>query len=345
MKKIFTLVSIAFCAMSVNAQKETLDVMSEEVQAKIAAAIENPVDNTNPNFIEVPQSEKVFPEGTYPDNLEQVTGGNPVVMKDYIWEASTASIDLKAVSTPNLDAKANESWQICFNAADNMVISAEGYPTFTMAYKAKTGNPSLAYKDFYDLNGDGDAVHRVGETLWSPDCGQVPAKGLYYQFTTKAAGKLVLGVFVASGNRTLYIYNSTDNKIVPNTDINVAVYYQNNGFAYEGTEDEGTAKYLNVGTMPEDYIVQHTNGITQNRQCLGYVTFNVEAGKTYYVLSHNSQLGFYGYAFTPAGGTGISEVITVVNDDDAPVYNLAGQRVSKDTKGILIKNGKKFFNK
>ena len=32
-------------------------------------------------------------------------------------------------------------------------------------------------------------------------------------------------------------------------------------------------------------------------------------------------------------------------DENAPVYNLAGQRVSKDTKGILIQNGKKFINK
>ena len=32
-------------------------------------------------------------------------------------------------------------------------------------------------------------------------------------------------------------------------------------------------------------------------------------------------------------------------DSDAPIYNLAGQRVSKDTKGILIQNGKKFINR
>lgn len=30
---------------------------------------------------------------------------------------------------------------------------------------------------------------------------------------------------------------------------------------------------------------------------------------------------------------------------NAPIYNLAGQRVAKDTKGILIQNGKKFVNK
>lgn len=61
------------------------------------------------------------------------------------------------------------------------------------------------------------------------------------------------------------------------------------------------------------------------------------------MFSSNSQLGFFGYEFTPSG-TGISN-ITATDDADAPVYNLAGQRVSKDTKGLLIKNGKKFINK
>ena len=46
-------------------------------------------------------------------------------------------------------------------------------------------------------------------------------------------------------------------------------------------------------------------------------------------------------------GTGIDGV-NVDNsefDENAPVYNLAGQRVSKNAKGILIQNGKKFIRK
>ena len=43
--------------------------------------------------------------------------------------------------------------------------------------------------------------------------------------------------------------------------------------------------------------------------------------------------------------SGINKVEAEELDENAPVYNLAGQRVSKDTKGILIQNGKKFVNK
>ena len=39
--------------------------------------------------------------------------------------------------------------------------------------------------------------------------------------------------------------------------------------------------------------------------------------------------------------TGISELGT----DEADCYNLQGQRVSPTTKGLLIRNGRKFINK
>ena len=43
-------------------------------------------------------------------------------------------------------------------------------------------------------------------------------------------------------------------------------------------------------------------------------------------------------------GTGI-ETIKAAQNSDAPIYNLAGQKVSKAYKGIAIQNGKKFVVK
>lgn len=45
------------------------------------------------------------------------------------------------------------------------------------------------------------------------------------------------------------------------------------------------------------------------------------------------------------GATGINKVVTDVDSADAPVYNLAGQRVGKNAKGVLVKNGKKYVVK
>lgn len=43
--------------------------------------------------------------------------------------------------------------------------------------------------------------------------------------------------------------------------------------------------------------------------------------------------------------TGISEINAQQLNDHAPMYNLAGQRVSKSYKGVVIQNGKKFINR
>lgn len=43
--------------------------------------------------------------------------------------------------------------------------------------------------------------------------------------------------------------------------------------------------------------------------------------------------------------TGIENVATESVNENAPMYNLAGQRVAKNYKGVVIQNGKKFINK
>lgn len=42
---------------------------------------------------------------------------------------------------------------------------------------------------------------------------------------------------------------------------------------------------------------------------------------------------------------GIKEVNNGIVNENAPIYNLAGQRVGKDYKGVVIQNGKKFIKK
>lgn len=43
--------------------------------------------------------------------------------------------------------------------------------------------------------------------------------------------------------------------------------------------------------------------------------------------------------------TGINNITTEATDADAPAYNLSGQRVGKNAKGVLVKNGKKYVVK
>ena len=43
--------------------------------------------------------------------------------------------------------------------------------------------------------------------------------------------------------------------------------------------------------------------------------------------------------------SGIAEISNGSLNEEAPIYNLAGQRVSKEYKGVVIQNGKKFIKK
>ena len=66
---------------------------------------------------------------------------------------------------------------------------------------------------------------------------------------------------------------------------------------------------------------------------------------TIYLYSESGGINIYDIKFTPTGGsdpTGIDRITSneTVNEN-APVYNLAGQRVNKEAKGILIQNGRK----
>lgn len=58
-----------------------------------------------------------------------------------------------------------------------------------------------------------------------------------------------------------------------------------------------------------------------------------------------SNAAFYSLGTNFGETTGISSVENKVEKADAPVYNLAGQLVGKDYKGLVIKNGKKFVIK
>lgn len=54
-------------------------------------------------------------------------------------------------------------------------------------------------------------------------------------------------------------------------------------------------------------------------------------------------LNFYGFEFVSA--TGVETVKAQVATKDGARYNLAGQKVSNDYKGVVIMNGKKMLNK
>lgn len=130
---------------------------------------------------------------------------------------------------------------------------------------------------------------------------------------------------------------------------------------YDATKD---AAIYNDGTWyrwPEQ-IAQKWNGegtwTKVGVNGIGVIKFPVykEAG-TYLVHAQGSKITFNGFLFSkdgkkeikylteaPQDASGINDVVAA-KAENAVLYNLAGQKVSKDYKGVVVANGKKFIQK
>lgn len=84
-------------------------------------------------------------------------------------------------------------------------------------------------------------------------------------------------------------------------------------------------------------------GITVDEKYYGTYTFNVKANSTYKVWCDGSKLGFYGFEFKEGSSTGINTVKSA--SENGVRYNLSGQKVAEDYKGVVIENGKKVVMK
>lgn len=113
----------------------------------------------------------------------------------------------------------------------------------------------------------------------------------------------------------------------------------------------------------------NTDGVGNVGEGSGFLQFNVYEECEYYISALGSKLSTNGFVYSDApisvtyngtadgvelpevtfkpgeGPVGAVESVEVAADENAPIYNMMGVRVSDDAKGILIQNGKKFIRK
>ena len=146
--------------------------------------------------------------------------------------------------------------------------------------------------------------------------------GCVYKFETVKAGSVTVGVQLG-GTKGFHILDADFAEVAP------ASY--NLPAAKDGESQKFTLNEKN-----ENIIAAKSNGI---------VTFNVAEGGTYYVFAAGTRMGFYGFKYVTGTSTGISDIQAPKSSKDGATFNLLGQKVANDAKGIVIKNGKKFINK
>ena len=321
MKKFFTLVSIAFCAMSVNAQEVwTVNNVDGTLKAEY-------VPNSDASAMSVVKFSTISVEGTH-------TSGPVAGYTD-------------AENTP-LEPKVDNSW----GNISKKDLSKDG-SVAPFYYVQGKGNPvNIDKVTFEEIITDGTptGMYRAywDDSYYAPDgSAGLPKNGTYITLTPKVSGTMKVTVWINKG-RDVYVVKSSGAKALAlGTEVIVSGYI--NGQNNDVAEDDVDNPLKGYPRMQDNIATKGTEGADAyvvgpgNQAFWGYLTFTAEANETYYVFNKNTQIGFGGFEFTPSG-SGISD-ITATDNADAPVYNLAGQRVSKDTKGLLIKNGKKFINK
>lgn len=314
MRKIFTLAALAAIGCTVNAQ---------EIWRAADYDLQNATITT-------------LTEGIYGAGTEEAPDTSvPAELKSSTIVASTDNVTLTGESTPNADKEievASAAWELKGSVDGNdALITDLCNPQFAQ-YLMGQGNPAEISWHFWEETDNGTAFRSYG-LYWEPGK-DMPARGQYWKFEAKANGSIKAAIYGNKNGNPTYIVDAETKQPLPYGDIDVAIYYQNTGFAFEGNAEEGTAKYFNEGKMPEDYVLQHVNGITQNRPVLGYVTFPVAAGKTYYLFNPKSQVGLYGFEFSGTNG-----ITGITSDQNAPVeyYNLQGVRVANPENGLFIR--------
>ena len=319
MKKLFTLITVALAATSVNAQVESYVAVSGDGLASEFAAVvgegnvaTNVVDNNSIVKIELANI-----------SLEAVASATPKeVSQDAILSWNDVKWEKKSQGDISFDFI--QGTGVCYTSWAYEEIIRDGSPTGE--YRVLIGTDDNGWPNFYVTDGS----HGL------------PISGLYFKYTPKVNGTLKMGVWMNKGNRRLFVVPS-DTKQAISYQVEGYINGQNETYTKEDGTEGSRKKYLTndeIRALGSDPYVMGAG----NQPFWGYVTVGLEAGKDYYIFSQNAQVGFQGFEFNPDGSASIKDVNTFKQDDpNAPVFNLAGQQVSNGFRGIVIKNGKKFI--
>lgn len=328
MKKIFTLIAVALATMSVNAQEKYVAIernaetgamtLSDEFKAVLPLNEDGSYGDVATNKTE---KGSVVTMKTASVTCVATGGSTPADVPD---DPTDADGDGKADNTEDTHCDINEDGTV--NSWNEIKWQQKNQGDINWAWIQGTGNPAAEIKAetvmqddipaTYFYNGQEYTKYRPAYTFYNPDGSLgVPEMGLHYQFTASTAGTIKIGVWVNKGNRDTYVVDAA-------TALPVAykaegyINGQNHKILPEGATDSvSVKKYLSSEEIDSIHKAAKVNAETGedsapyvigagNQPFFGYITFEMEAGKTYYVFCASTQLGFNGWEFTPAPAAG-----------------------------------------
>ena len=314
MKKIFTLISMAFMAISVNAQ----DVYNAIVDGKLApefAAVageeggvaNNAADGKSIVTMTAGKATVTAVGGTTPANDTSIGGAAQQIVPGAAVEGKDNTYEVAAVNAWN-DINWGKKNQ---GDIDFWYVTGTGNPYVNMLCKQNSKDGELV-----------EGSYAAEYVYYEPD-GSVglPITGLYYKFTASAAGAFKVKVWANKGNRKTFVVNAKTMKaerLLASGYINgvndadgkkklltveqvdsvhhIYIYgnYEAAVAAGEKTEEELAQMKADADAMAVERQFVIGNG---NQNFWGWLTFDVEAGEEYWVFQHSSQIGFGGFEF------------------------------------------------
>lgn len=203
------------------------------------------------------------------------------------------------------------------------------------------------------LDEEATAASTTGEKIYKIENGAITAdkmdffvKNLEFGVVTSDNSK-----YQAPEGQEAYIKMNATNisfMIAAGNSVDVVVTCSKNSCKTINEENDETVTtdrkcYVNVSgtTYGTDDITEKDGHI---------IKFGLKAGETDQIFTFQKYSGtgnilISSIEIAPVTGTGIGSVIATEESVDAPAYNLAGQKVDANYKGIVIKGGKKYMNK
>ena len=323
MKKIFTLVSMALFAMSMDAQDVYNAIVDGKLASEFAAVTgkgdgeggvaNNSADGKSIVTINKGKATVTAVGGTTPANDETIGGGAQQIVPGAVIDADKHIYEVASVGAWN-----DISWgKTNQGDIDFWYVTGKGNPYVKMN----------AIENSKDDEWQGN--YKADYVYYNPDGSLgMPITGLYYKFTASAAGAFKVKVWANKGNRQTFVVNAKTKKaerLLASGYINgvndadgkkklltveqvdsvhhVYIYSKYEAAVAKGKADDETQEAFEQriadlkATADADSITNQYVIGNGGQNFWGWLTFDVEAGEEYWVFQHSSQIGFGGFEF------------------------------------------------
>ena len=299
------------------------------------------------NYYKLGDGEEVAGNGATLTESATVTAYTKITNGDYATFTTKATTKDVYVLNPIKEKKT-----IAITKAD-VVLDEEATATSTTGeiYKVENGEISADKMDFFVKDLTFSVVKNADY--------QIDGKEAYIQMSNTnitflvAAGDEVNVKVICSKNacKNIDADDAAEDKQVDGCTPDRSCYVNVSGTNYCAKDAEGKAVcdqklYPGIANVIEFTLKGGKDVTSQDDE--GNSTTTFDAKDTYYTFQKYSGTGnimISSIEFTPVNATGISTINAAEKVSNGAIYNLAGQKVANDYKGLVIKNGKKMIQK